>query len=380
VGAGSTVQYTLTVTVDPMPPASITNSASVTAAEPDTDPSNNVDDEETSFDTEPPLVNALGSVDDTGDGVLSECESARVPITQLSVSFSEAVLDPAGDSDPEDVSNPSSYLVVAAGADGSFSTTACGAAGGDDIQLPISQVVYDSVAHEATLTTEMLPSSQIRVMVCAAAIKDLAGNPLDGDGNGSGGDDFVLSFRSDPFNLFDNAHFDCPGVGLDAWQLSDPVELSRSSEDIVGAADSGSVEVMQLAANTSFELSQCVPLAGGSSYQIGAELRLSTSAFIGFSFGCEYFAVSDCGAAGSGIGSDLSSVLMSDTGSAWVPFASDHQAQDGAQSARCRFSWNTGSGEDFTAWLDELFVGSRGYIFSDGFESGATSRWSTEVP
>ena len=104
---------------------------------------------------------------------------------------------------------------------------------------------------------------------------------------------------------------------------------------------------MQLAANTSFEISQCVPLAGGSPYQIAAELRLSASGFIGFSFGCEYFAASGCGAAGTGMGSDLSSVLMSDTGSAWVPFASAHQAQDGAQSARCFFSWSTGSGEDF---------------------------------
>jgi hypothetical protein len=363
-----------------MPPPSITNSASVTATETDTDPSNNSDDEETALDTDPPVITALNSVDDTGDGAIVECETALVPITRLLVTFSEGVLDPPGDSDPDDVTNPGSYMVLATGPDGDFSTSTCGTVFADDLALPVSGVVYDGASHTARLAFDRLPSSQIRFMVCGSAIKDLGGNPFDGDGDGSGGDDFVVTFRSDPFNLFDNGHFDCPSTGLDSWDLSDPAEITRSGDDVDGSAISGSVQIMQLAANTSFDISQCVPVLAGTTSQLFATLRMSTSSYISVSASCEYFATTTCGAPGTGIDDNTIIDLLSDTGSVWVPISGELVTPAGALSARCAFTFTTGTGADFTAWLDDLYLSNESFIFSDGFESGDTSAWSSTVP
>jgi uncharacterized repeat protein (TIGR01451 family) len=380
IGPGASAQYTLTVAVDPVPPSSITNSASVAATENDPDPSNNIDDEETTLDTDPPVLTALNSDQDTGDGAIDECETALVPITKLLVTFSEGVMDPPGDSDPDDVTNPDSFLVLAAGPDGDFSTSACGTVFGDDLALTLSGVVYDAGSYTARVAVDLVLSSQVRFLVCGSAIKDLGGNPFDGDGDGNGGDDFVVTFRADPFNLFDNGHFDCPSTGLGGWDLSDPVEITYNNDDIDGSTISGSVQIMQLAANTSFEISQCVSVIAKTTSQLSAGIRMSSGSFISVSAGCEYFATPTCGATGTGFDGNTFTDLLSDTGSAWVPISGGLETPDGALSARCAFNLTTGSGADFTAWMDDLFLSNGSFIFDDGFESGGTSAWSLTAP
>jgi hypothetical protein len=290
------------------------------------------------------------------------------------------MLDPSGNSDPDDVTNPASYLLVATGADGDFSTSACGTVFGDDLALAISSVLYDSASQRARLLVDALPASQVRVMACGTALKDLAGNPLDGDGDGSGGDDFSLTFRSDPDNRFENGHLDCSSTDLDGWTVSDPFEITRSTDDLDGSLSSGSVQIMQLAANSSFEISQCVPISAAGGGDLSAWLRLSTASYISFSSGCEFFAAPVCGSPGSGLGSSMGVDLISDSGGVWLPFTSILAVPAGTMSARCSFTFGTGTGASFTAWLDELVLSTKELIFQDGFESGDTAAWSESTP
>ena len=151
-------------------------------------------------DTTPPTVTGIASWEDTGDGVLSEGESTDVDISELTVRFSEPVWDAAGDTDPDDVTNPDNYLLFSDGGDG-FDTVDCagGVATGD---TAIAVEVWEYVSGNPSETLLFLngdvalPVGTYRLLVCGTtSIVDWAGNVLDGDGNGTGGDDFVRNFE-----------------------------------------------------------------------------------------------------------------------------------------------------------------------------------------
>ena len=144
-------------------------------------------------------VENIDTNEDTGDGSLAEAESVRVAVTQMSVTFNSEVADPAGDGDANDVTNPANYLLVEAGANGAFDTVDC--AGGvvaDDLQVSTGAVIYDSGSLTSTVTVNSgvaLPAGMYHLHVCGStSIESPSGEKLDGDADGSGGDDFVRSF------------------------------------------------------------------------------------------------------------------------------------------------------------------------------------------
>jgi hypothetical protein len=205
-------------------------------------------------------------------------------------------------------------------------------------------------------------------------LKDLAGNPLDGDGDGSGGDSFIRLFRADPENLFDDGHFDCD---LGAWVPAsiNPSEIFHSADDVDGSSDSGSAAIESTSAGTEFALGQCRPAQGGVDYDLSARVRLATGAAgIGVRLSCEFFDAEDCAGASLGVPT-TSTLLLEDTGGAWVPIADRVSAPTGAASLLCAVDLLTASGAAFEARLDRLQLVAPG-IFSDGFESGDTSQWS----
>ncbi|MEW5956577.1 MAG: S8 family serine peptidase [Chloroflexota bacterium] len=158
------------------------------------------------LDTTPPQVSQVNSNEDTGDGVLTDDETTTAAITQLLVTFDERLQDPAGDTQTDDVTNPNNYRLFAAGADSTFQSSGCAAAQGDDLDIAVGSVIYTGETHLATVEVNggtPLPAGQYRLLVCGTtAIKDLAGNSLDGDGNGAGGDDFGRGFTVQaPANL-----------------------------------------------------------------------------------------------------------------------------------------------------------------------------------
>jgi hypothetical protein len=221
----------------------VTNTASVSGNEPDPVPNNESANESTQLDAEPPTVIHLTTMNGTGDGELTECETTAESITSFQVTFSEPVQDPPGDNDPDDVTNPANYLLVSAGRDRTFETDQCGSAIGDDLAVGVSAVTYDAASATANLAlATALPSAQYRLLVCGStSIHDLAGNSLDGDSNGSGGDDFARLFRVDSDNRFANGHFDCD---LGSWLTvsTHPAEIGYVTGDLANSPDSGSAE------------------------------------------------------------------------------------------------------------------------------------------
>lgn len=120
-------------------------------------------------------------VDDTfptvvSDSLVASYASGAGPST-FTVTFSENVYNPAGDTDPNDVTNPANYLLVEDGINNTFDTVSC--AGGllsDDVQTPITAVTYNAGLFTATVNlSAALPDGSYRLFVCGTtSIFDLA--------------------------------------------------------------------------------------------------------------------------------------------------------------------------------------------------------------
>ncbi|HRQ24561.1 MAG TPA: sortase, partial [Anaerolineales bacterium] len=153
--------------------------------------------------------NGIGSVPDTGDGSISENETipAALNITKLTVTFSQDVYDPAGDTDPDDVTNPANYLLVRSGnASSTFTTISC--AGGvvaPDLNVSVDSVTYDNGGGSgpfiATLNINggfpLNVAGSYRLYVCGTtSIVDAVNTGLILAGNGTTpGTDFIRNFR-----------------------------------------------------------------------------------------------------------------------------------------------------------------------------------------
>ncbi len=388
IPAGGSAAYTVDVVVDDSTPdgATITNTARFAAASSDPDPAGDVATEDTLIDALPPIVTLVDSVAGTGDGMLAECEEAKVAVTGLLVSFSEAVQDPLGDTDPSDVTNPANYRLVAAGADGDFTTTVCGPAIGDDSAVAVDAVSYNAATLTATLAVgggTPLSDALHRLLVCGStSIRDLAGNALDGNFDGVRGDDFLRTYRVDRANLFAGGHFDCQ---IEPWLAVSnlPGEIEYSTDDVDDSLVSGSAQVTNLSAGSDFSLGQCLAVAGGSTYGLSGSARadVASGVTLFLSRVCDFFADPAC--AGPALLTELDFALLGDTGGDWTPVASDLAAPAAATSALCSFDLTSPAGDVFDANLDELDLrlldGGPSKIFSDDLESGDMSRWSSSV-
>lgn len=150
-----------------------------------------------------PVVGLVNSNPDTGNGSISENESIinTLNITQLIVVFDRNVYDPAGDTDPDDVTNPTNYI-LARSATGTFATIDC--AGGviaPDVAIAVDSVTYNNTTFTATLNINGgLPlnvAGFYRLYVCGTTSIVDATNPLlTLAGNGvTPGTDFTRNFR-----------------------------------------------------------------------------------------------------------------------------------------------------------------------------------------
>ena len=377
-----------TVTLDPSLtgfPLTISNVATVSSSAFDPQAANDSAAEDTTLDPEAPRVTRVDSVAATADGELSECETVyRVGVSRLRVSFSEAMYDPPGDVDPGDVTNPASWQLVGSGSNTSFDTIACGAPAGDDELVVISAVTYDVGTDTGTLELAggvSLADGLYRLFACgtgASPLRDQAGSSLDGDADLIGGDDFVRSFRADPENQLANGHFDCD---LGNWFLvsTDPLEIVHAPDDADGSADSGSVAVENLTQSTAFALGQCAPVVELADYRFEALVWMSTMPpGIGVTQGCSFFDAPLC--LGGELGDFVDGLLLADTGGAWAQLAGAFTAPAGASSVLCSVDFVTACGATFEARVDQVRLLIAAGIFSDGFESGDTSAWSTVVP
>jgi hypothetical protein len=246
-------------------------------------------------------------------------------------------------------------------------------------------VSYDALAITALVelaTTPWLEDGPYRVMACSGpgGIEDMAGNELDGDGDFSGGDDFVRTFRVDVIDRFANGHLDCD---LDGWATVAPGGSTVVHEplmDMDGAAISGSAHFTNAAGTSQMAMGQCVEVDATAIHDLNGFVFLGTPGLtLGVVRTCEFFASADC--SGGGLPAQAFFTNVS-TDSTWIGFAGGVVIPSTAHSTLCQVTLRNQAGLPFEAFLDDLSFDllQSPIIFEDGFESGDTSAWSTTGP
>ncbi len=346
----------------------------------------------------PPRVVGVHSVSDTGDGQLSS-EITHSSITQIYVTLNEIVQDPPGDTDPDDVTNPANYLLAHAGADGIRDTSSClTGVDGLDVAISVDGVTWDEPNLTARIHVnggERLLYGAYRLLVCGStSLKDVIDQPLDGNGDLVGGDDFVLDFGIDVDNVLLNPNFD---DDLTGWSASSPTETTYALNDAGKAPTSGSVSVATLA--TQATVSQCVDVTDDQGYlfaasgwiesELASDPGLSAEVHFFSGAGCTGSMLSTESLAGPSGDSDDGLIFADDfecgdvsvweggapctAGPEWLPMSSWMTTPAGALSAEIRLVIDPGPSADFTTYIDDVLFFHM--LFGNGFESGDTSAW-----
>ncbi len=391
-GAGSTVTCSRAeLAVGPAPTLSVqvlapgasgpaTATVTVAAAVADPDPSNNgAPIIITVISDTLATVVAVSSVADSGDGALAAGETVHAALTQILVRFGVEMLDPSGDGSAVDVSNPQSYLLVAAGADRVFATVGCvTGVGPGDGPIAVSSVTYDAGSGIAALRVNggiPLDRDRYRLLACSAGLASLDGMPFDGDGNGTGGDDFVFDFSVAATNLLENPNFD---RDLEGWSLSSATEIDHDPLADATAASSGSAAfISHSGSGTNLSISQCLEVTSFTGLLVGGRVRVSSAFAQDPLLAVVVESYDESGCAGTLLERAIPGGLAGNNAT-WRSFQGPAMVPDETISLRIIFDFEAGDASSFDAWLDELYLFET--IFSDGFESGDTSRWSASMP
>jgi uncharacterized repeat protein (TIGR01451 family)/CSLREA domain-containing protein len=371
--------FDIQVTVDLGAPM-LTNTATVAANETDPVSGNDADTEETTLDEVSPTIQAITSMGSDDDGTLDGCDTVNDDVTTLGVVFDEAMHDPAGDSDPDDVTNPANYVLVKAGMDYEIDTVDCSGVLGDDIAVTISSVSFSAATHTATLTTSGLAHGQYRLIVCADELVDLSGNLLDSDGDGTPGDHHVITFRVDPGNLFENGHVDC---AIDPWIPTEMVigEVTHTDNDYRDSSLSGAVRMANLATFDHLGVSQCIDLDGGHELEISADFQFEPVVGSTACVHLECVAYDGLGCTGAFLDEDVHDTEILNPTDAWYHVSSTFESDQDTRSLACGVFVVECQGGDMDASVDTLRLMDNGAvnpttIFIDGFESGNLSAWN----
>ena len=378
VPVGGSVIASFQVDVAADAPASITNTATILANERDLVLANNTATRVTPIaDGIAPRVASLDAVPPVPGGNIETCAEVGQPISALVITFDEEVFDPPGHADPDDVTNPANYLLLAPGDDRGFSTRECGPLQGDDVSLPIA-VSYSAAAATLTvLDTLPLADGLYRLLACGStSIRDLGGNALDGRGNGTAGDDFLRTFRIDGVNQLAGGHFDCD---LEPWEAEPPSSPAYSSKDSDNSGSSGSARIENPPAGSDVALAQCVeiqPVPEIYNYQVAARVLLDAAPGVTIEVSrlCELYGAPLC--AEPLLATEGGTATLSETAGGWLLFEDVVAMPASATSALCVFRVQAVGDPDFTAFLDDLRFGAETPRFVDGFESGDLRFWS----
>ena len=372
LASGASTVVTVSVPVNAGATGSIQIDATGSSDASDPDPLDNDATYVTEIDAVPPKVTLVNTVGDTGDGSLDLCEEARVEVSELRVTFSEAM-------DETLAVDPGSYRLIAAGADRDVDTKQCDTLEGDDIVYNLAAVTYDAGSQTAALTVGgALPDGPYRLLVCDG-VTDAAGNALDGDEDATAGVDFRRYFRVDTKNLFTEGHFDCD---LDEWErVSNSIlDITYTAFDVDNARVSGAaVFYNNDLANTDYSLGQCVAMDRVGGYELGAEVwirDLETDVTVGRT--CELYTQADC--TGAATGTETNDEVFTAVNGGWQPLPTwTFEAPAGTVSALCSLDLSlASSAAEITILVDDLVLTD--LIFQDGFETGDTSRWSSTTP
>ncbi len=366
-------QIELAVTM-PSVVGSTVNSAAVTSATAEAA----AGDESDSVSVEifgPPTIAGVVSVAATETGSIDVGTPTSSAITQLLLEASHELDTPT---------NPSHFRLFIGDDTGAFTSSSCA----DPTDVAINSVSYGEAGTDtAALVLDRqagLSAAWYRLVACGEgvdALQDVYGSELDGNADGTGGDDFQLDFQVQVTNLLVNPNFD---TGLAGWTVTSEAIGHVSHDplsDASSGATSGSARLVNLTGTGSvLALSQCVAVTGGETYVIRG-LRRSVSlgaTFPEVSVHLESFDQLGCG--GSSLGAAGAGTVTGDTAGSWLPaWNAALSLPASAQSGLVTFQVS-GNEENAESWLDDLQLFQEQLsIFSDDFETGDTAHWSTTV-
>ena len=331
-------------------------------------PGNNLSTVAISTEGTPPTVTAFGT--DLGSA-LDVCSVLTQRPQALTVAFNEpmqAGAAPVGNSGAAvSADDPAGYRLVAGGLDNSLQTLDCSSVLGDDVALPLDSVTLAPDAQSVTFGAVVpLPDGLLGLLVCGDnALVDLAGNPLDGDGNGTGGDDTGIIVRVDHGNLL-LGHADCD---LADSTITPPGSATWSSLDHQASSQSGSVEVVLPAGDV--ELTQCSsgPFPSAPFRVAGALEVQGGTADVTATLSCGWSAT--CSAVSS---STVMGSVSASPGLGWEIGSSPATVPPRTTSLlSCTWTLTGEPGQQVR--VDALELKARG-IFWSGFEGGGSGGWS----
>ncbi len=139
----------------------------------------------------PPHVEKIDTLPQTSNKKLDENEIASVAIQSFFIFFDKEMLDKPGHTEIDDITYPGNYSLIHLGADFIAGSE-------DDQEYEISSVTYSAIDRKATVLVNHstgLAAGKYQLRLNGdESIQDLAGNKLDGDSDGLGGDDFIRTF------------------------------------------------------------------------------------------------------------------------------------------------------------------------------------------
>jgi uncharacterized repeat protein (TIGR01451 family) len=348
----------------------VVNSATVSSAFVDPLPANNTATEQTTIDATRPQVAQVELLASTGAIPVPECAQLQDQAGRIRLTFSEPILNPAGDTTVGDVTNPTSYLLVEAGLDHDLDSTSC-TRSGDDVAIAITSAQYDGAGPAATLQlARTLNQGLYRLMACG--LEDLLGNGLP---NG----EFDRQLRIDLSNLLINGHFDC---GLLPFVENPVGDVSHDPADIDGAAVSGSLHLVNAAGEELMSAEQCVNSSAPSRNRFSARVRATVAGNDTVTLGVTCTQSQAAGCAGPFLQTATVTQSIGTTFGSWQQVAgplSPEVFTSPALSMLCRVSIQARPGLAADVFIDELALeGKR--IFADDFEVGSTGTWTAHSP
>ncbi len=263
-------------------------------------------------DSSPPRVALVDSVA-SSQGSLTEAEVVNVAISDLLLHFDERM-------SPTLAADLANYRLSEAGANGTLDTTGCLLAG-DDVQVGFSAVSYAALTTTLTVPGAGPLSDGLYALAACSGLADPAGNHLDGDADGTAGDDFVRTFR------------------VDRTAPSSPSGLASPSHALGTPSGDATVEVRWTASTD------------------------DGSGIAGYAWSFSGSSMDGCDEVVDGAATLAISPVLAD-GTWWFHVC----AVDG------------GGNPSAAASLGPFVIDSSAPIFADGFESGDTSGWSLALP
>ena len=276
--------------------------------------------------------------------------------------------------DLSQLTNQNNYRFIHTGPDTELNSSSCTTLSGDDRFVSLLNLSLSSSENHPIVRFDLpaLTDGYYALMVCDE-ITDLAGNALDGNGDGIPGGHFIQPFRISQNNLFHNAyldHCDTSRVSLHPWFAfgdNNSQHLVLSTPDAQNSTLSGSL-LMNNGAGLSSGVSQCIELQASRSYLFSVKARTTQNHNVPLSLSCQFSPAAGCASFGATLQRQY---LVNSTVTEWNTYAFQHTAPDQARSAMC--SIEIGSQQYATVYLDDVSYvsttqGATEYIFSHSFD------------